>query len=140
MSGWQVPIKTRLMCAGMMGLSSLLMACQGEKISSPQDQDSAVPVVAEDINPDNAAEWTMGCANGQTLVVAFDHARQMVTVRRSDGLAFDLIRKTVDSGYLFSATPVELRGNGVNARWSAPPVSSTECHVTQVKERNAVAQ
>lgn len=94
------------------------------------------PEVPDNIRPDNAAEWTMACENGQGLVVTFDHPRQMATVRRSDGMAFDLIRASARSGYHYQASETEFEGLGKTAKWSAPRVSSTTCRVTEVNPLN----
>lgn len=113
-----------------------LGACQPAPSDNAGDDPAAQNNVHADIKPDDAAEWTMACANGQSLVVTFDHERQMVTARRSDGLAFDLMRKSVSSGYLYSASQAELKGRGKEASWRAPPVSDTTCQVTQIKPRH----
>ena len=93
------------------------------------------PDVPSDIRPEQAAEWTLNCENGQGLVVTFDHPRQMATVRRSDGLAFDLTKVAATRGYIYRATETGLEGVGKVAKWRAPRVSDTRCRVTQVKPR-----
>ena len=119
------------------------VAAIGLAVSSCDNAEPAVgdrvgqrPDVADDIRPDNAAEWTMACENGQGLVVTFDHPRQMATVRRSDGMAFDLIRASTSAGYRYQATQTALEGQGKTAKWSAPRVSGTTCRVTEVKPDN----
>jgi len=110
-----------------------LAACHGSEPHRESASTYERPDVPADIRPEQASEWTMACQNGQSLVVTFDHPRQMATVRRSDGLAFDLMREASSTGYLFRATETELHGNGNAAVWRAPRVSDTSCRVTEVK-------
>lgn len=111
----------------------MLAACQPSEPTTSLDTNIGRPDIAENISPDDASEWTLACANGQGLVVTFDHPRQMATVRRSDGQAFDLMRATTSSGYLYSATQTELHGEGKRAKWASPRVSDTTCTVTEIK-------
>lgn len=128
--------RTRHTVSGLLLCGILLAGCQSKDNESYDSEETARADIPANITPDASGEWTLGCNNGQTLTVTFDHPRDMATVHRSDGLAFDLVRKPVSSGYLYSASPVELRGEGKVARWDAPPVSTTDCQVTQVTPRN----
>ena len=113
----------------------MLAACHPAERSS-QTTAGDRPDIADNVRPDDAAEWTLMCANGIGLVATFDHPRQMATVPRSDGLAADLMREPTSTGYEFKATQTELKGVGKNATWREPRLADTTCTVTEVKPRD----
>lgn len=114
-------------------IAVLLAACQPSEPSARDTTAFDRPEIADNIHPDNATEWTLSCTNGQGLVATFDHPREMATVRRTDGLAFDLMKIPTSSGYRYQATETELQGVGKNATWSSPRISDTTCTVTEIK-------
>lgn len=111
-----------------------LSGCQAQDTIGPRATDEHLRVeIPQDISPENAAEWVFNCQNGQRLMVAFDHPRQMATVRRFDGLAFDLMRKGTSEGYLYEASGLILGGKGKTARWQSPNIADTTCEVSEIK-------
>lgn len=111
-----------------------LSACQDQQpIGSSLTDEHSRAEIPQDISPDNAAEWVLSCQNGQRLMVAFDHPRQMATVRRFDGLAFDLTRKGTSEGYQYAATNLILSGKGKTLRWHSPNIDDTTCEVSEIK-------
>lgn len=111
-----------------------LSACQDHDTIGPRPTDEHLRAeIPQDISPDNAAEWVFNCQNGQRLMVAFDHPRKMATVRRFDGLAFDLTRKGTSEGYLYEASNLMLSGKGKSARWHSPNIDDTLCEVSEIK-------
>lgn len=67
------------------------------------------------------------CDNSLRLTVDFDNARQMATVRQSDGMAFDLFQQRTPQGIWYRAGNVDLRGAGRVARWSENTKPPTKC-------------
>lgn len=67
------------------------------------------------------------CTNGERLLVDFDNARSMATIRNSAGEAFDLFQEDVPSGLWYRSSGYELRGEGIQARWSADGLDPTDC-------------
>lgn len=67
------------------------------------------------------------CNNGERLSVDFDNARQMATVRQSNGEAVDLRQERAADGLWYMASGYELRGKGTMATWSAGDRDPTEC-------------
>lgn len=67
------------------------------------------------------------CNNGERLSVDFDNARSMATIRNSSGEAFDLFQEVVPTGLWYRASGYELRGEGIQARWSADGREPTDC-------------
>lgn len=114
----------------------IICGCQERQSSAVIDSDTAPRDIPQDIKPERAAEWEFSCHDGQRITVAFDHPRQMATVRRSDGLAFDLVRKVATNGYIYEATGISLRGKGPQAYWRSPQISDTICNVNNIKLLN----
>ena len=67
------------------------------------------------------------CTNGERLSVDFDNGRSMATVRNSVGEAVDLFQEDVPSGLWYRSSGYELRGEGIQARWSADGLDPTDC-------------
>lgn len=67
------------------------------------------------------------CENGEGLTVDFDRKRDLATVRKTDGLAFDLPRISADIGYVYRSGRVELRGADTTARWTSQNLPPTHC-------------
>lgn len=67
------------------------------------------------------------CNNGERLSVDFDNARSMATIRNSSGEAFDLFQQDVPEGLWYRSSGYELRGEGIQARWSADGREPTDC-------------
>ena len=67
------------------------------------------------------------CNNGERLSVDFDNARSMATVRNSTGEAVDLFQEDVPEGLWYRSSGYELRGEGIQARWSADGRETTDC-------------
>ena len=70
---------------------------------------------------------TYVCQNAERLTVDFDNPRQMATVRKSDGLAHDLVQVPTANGLLYKSGRVELRGSGRQATWTPAVGDPTEC-------------
>lgn len=120
--------------AAILTTGIVLSACQDhDTIGSHPIDEHLRAEISDDISPDTAAEWIFNCQNGQRLIVTFDHPRQMATVRRFDGLAFDLTRKGTSDGYLYAATGVALSGSGKTAKWRSPNIEDTVCEVSEIK-------
>lgn len=120
--------------AATLAAGILLSACQDHDTIGPRQTDEHLRAeIPDNISPDDAAEWIFNCQNGQRLTVAFDHPRRMATVRRFDGLAFDLTRKGTSEGYLYEATGIILSGSGKNAKWHSPNIEDTLCEVNEIK-------
>lgn len=67
------------------------------------------------------------CNNGERLSVDFDNARSMATIRNASGEAFDLFQEAVPTGLWYRSSGYELRGEGIQARWSADGREPTDC-------------
>ncbi len=67
------------------------------------------------------------CNNGERLTVDFDNARQMATVRQSNGEAVDLRQERATEGIWYLASGYELRGQGINASWRSSTRQATDC-------------
>lgn len=67
------------------------------------------------------------CNNGERLSVDFDNARAMATIRNSTGEAVDLFREDLPTGLWYRSSGYELRGEGIQARWSADGRETTDC-------------
>ncbi len=67
------------------------------------------------------------CNNGERLSVDFDNARSMATIRNSVGEAVDLFQEDVPEGLWYRSSGYELRGEGIQARWSADGREPTDC-------------
>ncbi len=67
------------------------------------------------------------CNNGERLSVDFDNARSMATIRNSSGEAVDLFQEDVPEGLWYRSSGYELRGEGIQARWSADGREPTDC-------------
>lgn len=67
------------------------------------------------------------CNNGERLSVDFDNARSMATIRNSTGEAMDLFEEDVPEGLWYRSSGYELRGEGIQARWSADGRETTDC-------------
>ena len=120
--------------AATLAAGVLLSACQDHDTIGAHPTDEHLRTeIPDDISPDNAAEWVFNCQNGQRLIVSFDHPRQMATVRRFDGLAFDLTRKGTSEGYLYEATGITLSGSGKSAKWRSPNIEDTLCEVNEIR-------
>lgn len=111
-----------------------LTACQDHETIGPRKTDEHLRAeIPQDVSPENAVAWVFNCQNGQRLMIDFDHPRQMATVRRLDGLAFDLTRKLTAEGYLYEASGLVLSGKGKTANWHAPNADDTVCEVSEIK-------
>lgn len=67
------------------------------------------------------------CNNGERLSVDFDNARSMATIRNSTGEAVDLFQEDVPEGLWYRSSGYELRGEGIQARWTADGRETTDC-------------
>jgi len=67
------------------------------------------------------------CDDGERLSVDFDNRRGMATVRTSLGEAIDLRQERAASGIWYLSSSHELRGQGVEATWTAEGRPATAC-------------
>ena len=67
------------------------------------------------------------CVGGERLTVDFDNARDMATVRNSNGEAFDLHMERAEDGLWYRASGNELRGEGNTAVWTVRDRDPVEC-------------
>ena len=67
------------------------------------------------------------CNNGERLAVDFDNAREMATLRQSNGEAIDLYQERAADGIWYRASGYELRGTGTMATRSADGREPTDC-------------
>ena len=125
--------------SGLCGLS--LVACGGEQPSkAPTDGDAVRQRAVEaqtarkltgaerqQRRQDRVIRSVYLCNNGERLSVDFDNARDMATVRNSNGEAFDLFEEQTPDGLWYRASGYELRGEGIQAQWSADGREQTDC-------------
>ncbi|MDO1559435.1 MliC family protein [Brevundimonas sp. 2R-24] len=67
------------------------------------------------------------CVDGQALNVTFDNAREMATIRKSDGTAVDLRQERAADGIWYRSDTHELRGRGDTAVWTRPAAEPVNC-------------
>lgn len=121
-------------------LATGLSAC-GPSTTPPSNDGDAVQARAQEALKDDrqtgaelqemaltsTLRTTYVCQNAERLTVDFDNPRQMATVRKSDGLAHDLVQEPTASGILYKSGRVELRGSGRQATWTPAVGDPTEC-------------
>lgn len=120
----------------------LVSACQKQetrRAESREEQDRRV-LLHNDASSRTDADFKSGatmisgptmyvCDDSLRLRVDFDNPRNMVTVRTSDGLAYDLVEVNVPSGIWYQAEQAELRGQGTKLTWTLEDNAPTHCQI-----------
>ncbi|WP_297801313.1 hypothetical protein [uncultured Brevundimonas sp.] len=118
----------------IIAVSVAVCGCQqhpsAEKSAESMPTTAAIPA---NLNPSKYAEWFLSCQDGQRLTVMFDHPRNMATVRRSDGLAFDLVRRPTSGAYTYTSGGNELKSEGQTVAWRTERLNDTHCEIYETK-------
>ena len=132
---------THTAALGALSLAALLTACSEPQPARPPTSGESVRQRAVEAqtartmpgagrpqrSKDRIIRTVYLCTNGERLSVDFDNARSMATIRNSSGEAFDLFREVVPTGLWYRSSGYELRGEGIQARWSADSHDPTDC-------------
>lgn len=140
-SGWDFMMK-QIVLSCLIIPACLLSGCnksENRKVESREDQDRRI-LLDNDTSGRTNEDFKSGatvisgptmyvCQDSLRLRVDFDRPRNMVTVRTSDGLAYDLVEKPVSSGIWYHAEQANLRGPGTTLTWTLQDKPPTTCQI-----------